>query len=210
MPFLQAYSEVTHSLLRGYSEVTRGSLSPGGALGEWFPPPPCLLLRLWLLCGLTLGLLPLYTEELRPCCGAASALLQPYFSTTLSLLPPNSRITQLLLTPWLLSSCSRVTPPLLSHGSGSAPLSQGYLWGGGLTLGLLGPYFWHIWYFITTRTLLQGYLWVSLHWANSALRLGLFGTLSLLGPYSRVTQPSLHPLPLPLLSSLVLTTQPFL
>lgn len=139
MPFLQAYSEVTHSLLRGYSEVTRGSLGPGGALGEWFPPPPCLLLRLWLLCGLTLGLLPLYTEELRPCCGAASALLQPYFSTTLSLLPPNSRITQLLLTPWLLSSCSRVTPPLLSHGSGSAPLSQGYLWGGGPYTGLTRP-----------------------------------------------------------------------
>lgn len=175
------------------------------------PPSPRLLLRLWLLCGLTLGLLPLYTEELRPCCGAASALLQPYFSTTLSLLPPTTRVTQLLLTPWLLSSCSRVTPPLLSHGSGPAPLIQGYLWGGGPYTGL-------------TRPLLLAYLvLLSLHVPYSRVTRGchytgltqpfVWGYL-VLYHYLDLTPGLLSPLStrflLPLLSSHVLTTQPFL
>lgn len=161
VPFLRAYYEVTRSLLRGCSGVTRDLLgapsAPGGSPGRvGSPPPPSLLApeavaTPWPYSGFTPPLHRGAEAVLWGCLCPTPALFQHYAVPALSHYPapPYSMVTQLLLQGYSTTTQPRVRV---------CPPNPGLFMGGG-----------------------------ALQWAYSALTLGIFGTLSLLVPYSRVT-----------------------
>lgn len=145
VPFLRAYYEVTHSLLRGCSGVTRDLLgapsAPGGSPGRvGSPPPPSLLApeavaTPWPYSGFTPPLHRGAEAVLWGCLCPTPALFQHYAVPALSHYPapPYSMVTQLLLQGYSTTTQPRVRV---------CPPNPGLFRGGGPYSGLTRPLLW--------------------------------------------------------------------